>query len=117
MENVNINDIINTLVKSSEAELKLLITEDVPRIVSAAQQYLDNLASRSTATLNVVTDSEFQGDKLAFVLARIKDEKIILETEVFSFIIIGQGVAQNIINSIQGIIIDAIQAVLPASTK
>lgn len=115
MENVNINDIINTVVKSSEAELKLLITEDVPRIVNAAQEYLSNLATRSTALLGVVTDSGFKGDKLAFVLARIKDEKIILETEVFSFIIIGQGVAQNIINSIQGIIIDAIQAVLPTA--
>jgi hypothetical protein len=36
---------------------------------------------------------------------------------VFSFIILGEGVAQNIINSIQNIIIDAIQAIIPIASN
>jgi len=117
MEQINIEQVVKDLVKSSENELKLIITNDLPVAVNASQQYLANLLERSTALLKVVADTEFKGDKLAFVLARIKDEKAILETEVFSFIIIGEGVAQNIINGIQGIIIDAIQAILPESSK
>lgn len=114
---MDIQKVINDLVKSSENELKLIIADSIPAAVTASQQYLSNLVERSTALLKVVADNEFQGDKLAFVLARIKDEKAILETEVFSFIIIGEGVAQNIINGIQGIIIDAIQAILPEASK
>jgi hypothetical protein len=113
MNTINIPEVISNLVKSSENELKLIISGDIPLVVDAATKYLANLENRASALLNVVADKDFKGDKLAFVLARIKDEKTILETEVFSFIIIGQGVAQNIINSIQGIIIDAIQAILP----
>ena len=111
--NTNINEVINNLVKSSEKELALIITDAVPLALDASKQYLSNLLERGTALLNVVADPAFKGDKLAFVLARIKDEKTILETEVFSFIIIGEGVAQNIVNGIQNIIIDAIQSMLP----
>lgn len=113
MDTINITDVVNNLVSSSEKELSLIITDSIPMVVDASKQYLANLLDRSTALLNVVADSTFVGDKLAFVLARIKDEKTILETEVFSFIIIGEGIAQNIINSIQNIIIDAIQSILP----
>lgn len=113
----NINKVINDLVKSSENELKLIITNDLPVAVNASQQYLANLLERSTALLKVVADPDFKGDKLAFVLARLKDEKTILEAEVFSFIIIGEGVAQNIINGIQNIIIDAIQAIIPIASN
>lgn len=114
---INIKKIVEDLVKSSENELKLIVSTSLPIATSAANQYIANLIERSTALLNVVADNDFIGDKLAFVLARIKDEKLILETEVFSFVIIGAGVAQNIINGIQGIIIDAIQAILPVTEK
>ena len=113
MEQINIEQVVKDLAKSAENELQLIVANDIPLVVNAANQYLANLATRSTALLKVVADPDFKGNKLAFVLARIKNEKTILETEVFSFIIIGAGVAQNIINGIQGIIIDAIQAILP----
>lgn len=115
MTEINITDVINNLVKASENELKLVLTDSIPLAVDASKQYLANLVERSTALLNVVADKDFKGNKLAFVIARLKDEKKILETEVFSFIIIGEGIAQNIINGIQNIIINAIQDIIPAS--
>jgi len=116
MEQINIAEVVKNLVASSEKELGLIVTDSIPIAVDASKQYLANLVERSTALLNVVADQTFQGDKLAFVLARFKDEKPILESEVFSFMIIGAGVAQNIVNSIQNIIISAVQSILPSAS-
>lgn len=116
-DQINIEQVVKDLVKSSENELKLILTDSIPLAINASKQYLANLTERGTALLKVVADKDFKGDKLAFVLARLKDEKTILEAEVFSFIIIGEGVAQNIINGIQNIIIDAIQAIIPIASN
>ena len=115
MAEINISEVIKKVVDASKKELDLIITESEPYAMQAASQYLVNLESRGTALLNVVADQNFEGDKLAFVIARIKDEPEILKTEVFSFIIIGAGIAQNIINSIQNILLDAIQSILPSA--
>ena len=115
MSDINISEVIKKVVDASKKELDLIITESEPYAMQAASQYLVNLESRGTALLNVVADQNFEGDKLAFVIARIKDEPEILKTEVFSFIIIGAGIAQNIINSIQNILLDAIQSILPSA--
>lgn len=109
----NISEAVKNLVAAATQELNLIIPPGIAEAIAAADQYKNNLFYRGTTLLNVVADPSFQGNKLAFVVARLKDEKEILKTEVFSFIIIGEGVAQNIVNSIQNIIIDAIQSVLP----
>ena len=75
MTEINITDVINNLVKASENELNLILTDSIPLAVDASKQYLANLVERSTALLNVVADKEFKGNKLAFVIARLKDEK------------------------------------------
>lgn len=111
--NINISEVVKNLVSAAEKEINLIIPPGIDSAIAAAEQYKSNLFERGTALLNVVADPDFKGDKLAFVVARLKDEKQILETEVFSFIIIGAGVAQNIVNGIQNIIISAIQAILP----
>ena len=110
---VNISDVVKNMVTAVGSELKLVVPETVAEASQAAAQYLTNLESRGTALLQVVADPNFEGDKLAFVLARIKEEEPILETEVFSFIVIGEGAAQNIINSIQNILISTVQSILP----
>lgn len=113
MDTSKINEVVKNLVSAAGKEIDLIIPAGIASAISAAEQYKTNLFERGTDLLNVVADPEFKGDKLAFVVARLKDEKSILETEVFSFIIIGVGVAQNAANGIQNIIIDAIQEVLP----
>lgn len=115
MDTQNIEAAVKNLVAAAEKEINLIIPPGITEAIAAAEQYKNNLFDRGTALLNVVADTEFQGSKLDFVISRLKDEKEILKTEVFSFIIIGEGVAQNIVNSIQNIIIDAIQSILPVT--
>lgn len=112
---INISDAVKSLVTAVTAELKLIISDTLPQAVAAEGEYIASLEQRGTALLQTIADSAFQGDKLAFCLARLKDEKPILESEVFSFIVIGEGAAQNVINSIQNILISAVQSILPVT--
>jgi hypothetical protein len=112
---INISDVVKNLIIAVTAELKLIISNTLPLAVAAEGKYLTNLETRGTALLQTIADPTFTGDKLAFCLARLKDEQPILESEVFSFIIIGEGAAQNIINSIQNILISAVQSILPVT--
>lgn len=113
MPEINISEQVANLVTAVTAELKIVIPDTIDEAVTAGEQYIANLEHRGAALLQVVADPSFEGDKLSFVLARIKDEEPILETEVFSYIVIGAGAAQNVINSIQNILISAVQAILP----
>jgi hypothetical protein len=112
---IDIPTAVKNLISAVTAELKLIISGTLPDAVAAEEEYIANLEERGTALLQTIADPTFQGDKLAFCLARLKDEKPILENEVFSFIVIGEGAAQNIINSIQNILISAIQSILPVA--
>lgn len=115
MSITDISTAVKNLVAAVTAELKLVISDSLPEAVAAEAEYIANLEERGTALLQTIADPTFQGDKLAFCLARLKDEKPILESEVFSFIVIGEGAAQNIINSIQNILISAVQSILPVA--
>ena len=113
MSTINIPGAVTNLIAAVTAELKLIISDTLPLAVAAEAEYIANLEKRGTALLQTIADPTFKGDKLAFCLARLKDEAPILQSEVFSFIVIGEGAAQNIINSIQNILIAAVQSILP----
>jgi len=110
---INIAQVVSETTTAVEKELMLIITDTLPVAVEAGRNYINNLESRSVALLEIAADPSYSGDKLAFCIKRWQDEKNILKSEVFSFIIIGEGVAQNIVNSIQNILINAVQTVLP----
>lgn len=115
MANINISDVLKKLLTDSETALQPLLIDATQEGLDAAKLYLTNLEARGTSLLEVVADQDYVGDKLAFVIARIKDEPTILETEVFSFIVIGESIAQTAINSIEAILIDAVHSILPAA--
>lgn len=115
MSDINISDVVKKLLTDSEAALQPILVDATKEGLDAAATYLSNLEARGTSLLQVVADPDYTGDKLAFVVARIKDEPTILETEVFSFIIIGESIAQAAINSIEAILIDAVHSILPST--
>lgn len=96
-------------------ELELLIPGTIQVAVDAGKTYLIDFEERTSTLLAVIIDQDDKRDKLAYAIARWGDEKEILKAEVFSFIIIGEGVLQGAINSVQNILISAVQSVLPVS--
>lgn len=115
MSDINISDVVKKLLADSEAALQPIIIDATQEGKDAIALYLSNLADRGTSLLEVVADPAYTGDKLAFVVARIKDEPTIFESEVLSFIIIGESLAQTAINNIEVILIDAVHSILPAT--
>jgi hypothetical protein len=59
MQEINIEQVVKDLVKSSENELKLILTDSIPLAIDASKQYLTNLTERGTALLKVVADNDF----------------------------------------------------------
>lgn len=109
MPEINIADVVKDLVEKSKNELLLIITDDVPAALDAVNTYVGNLEGRASALLTNLAET----NDASFLVSRLKEEPAILESEVFSFIIIGKGIAQNIVNSIQNILLSAIKQVLP----
>lgn len=109
----NLTDIINSTADAAKKELEMIITNETPEILAAKDLYLYNFKERTTALLDIAADPDFAGDKLAFAIKRWQDEKMILQSEVLSMLVIGSGIAQMIINSILNILITAVQMVLP----
>lgn len=109
MSPINIPALVATVLNQVKAELSLVVTDNVPEALAAVNKYVANLEIRAKALLEELAES----NDAAFLVKRVKEEPSILETEVFSFIIIGKGIAQNLVNSIQNIILSAVQTVLP----
>lgn len=121
MDTINIADIkatVEQVVADSQAALISIAKDAEPKVIEATQAYLAGLKTRGVDVLNVVTDqsADKEPDKLAFLKARFKDEEKIFENELVSYEVIGLQVAQDIINTIQGILIKAVFSVLPMQT-
>lgn len=114
MPDINISDALKKLLTDSETALQPLLVDATKEGVDATSLYLTNLEARGASLLQVVAAPDYAGDKLAFVVARIKDEPTIFETEVLSYIVIGESIAQTAINNIQVILIDAVHSILPS---
>lgn len=117
MDTIDIKKKVDQLIADSEASLLSIAKNDVPEVVDATKAFLDGLKTRGTDYLNVIADMSEEGkkvDKLAFLKESFQVEEKIFENEMIAYGIIGKQVAQDIINSIQGILIKAVFAVLPA---
>ena len=107
--NINISETVKELLSKTKTALLGMVTTEKPLVLDAVNSYIGNAEDRFSALLSNVAE----GGDVKFLLERLKEEKDILESEVLSFVVIGKGVAQDIINSIQDIILGAVAAVLP----
>lgn len=109
---LNIPELVQKLLAETKTQLLKLATEavgEVPAVLEAVDSYIANAQSRMTSLLSNFAE----GGDVKFLLDRLQEEKDILQSEVLSFIVIGKGIAQNIINSVQDILLRAIAQVLP----
>lgn len=109
MSEINIQQLVTNVLSQVKQELLLVIPSVTGEALDAVNKYIDNLESRASALLTSLQ----QNNDAKFLIARLKDEKTILESEVFSFIIIGESLAQLAVNNIQDILIAAVETVLP----
>lgn len=107
---INISEAVKDLLTKTKTALLEIVNTDTPLVLDAVNSYVGNAETRFSDLLSHLAD----GGDVKFLLDRLQEEKDILTSEVLSFIVIGKGVAQNVINSIQDILLSAIAAVLPA---
>lgn len=110
---INIAEIVRELLAKTKTSLLEIVTTDTPLVIEAVDGYIGNAETRFSDLLTHLAE----GGDVKFLLERLKEEKDILTSEVLSFLVIGKGVAQNIINSIQDILLNAISEVLPQSNQ
>lgn len=108
---INIPGLVKDLLAETKNALLNLVTNDAPQVIEAVDSYIANAEGRLTALMTSVAE----GSTIDFLLARLSEEKDILESEVLSFVVIGKGIAENVINKVQDIIINAIADVLPGN--
>ncbi|HEY9340755.1 MAG TPA: hypothetical protein VIQ23_04190 [Hanamia sp.] len=106
---INIPDLVQKLLAQTKSALLEIVTTDTPLVIDAVDSYISNAETRMSSLLQNLSE----GGDVKFLLDRLREEKDILRTEVLSFIVIGKGVAQNVINSVQDILLQAIASVLP----
>lgn len=113
---IDVKAAVEGVLSKSETALFGIIGDAEPKAREAVSVYLANLPGRATVLLEYMAadTGESQKDKLTFLLARLKDEKNILESEFISFVIMGKQIAQDIINAVTTILVTAVQEVLPA---
>lgn len=109
MSEINIQQLVTNVLSQVKQELLLVIPSVTSEALDAVNKYIGNLENRASALLTSLQ----QNNDAKFLIARLKDEKTILESEVFSFIIIGESLAQIAVNNIQDILIAAVETVLP----
>lgn len=106
---MDIKTTVAELLSKTKNALLEIVNIDKPFIIEAVDTYIKNAEERFSSLLSNLSEN---GD-ISFLLARLKDEKDILESEVLSFLVIGKGAAQDIINSVQNIVLSAVAEVLP----
>lgn len=112
---LNIPELVAKLLAETKDQLLKLAAEtvgEVPAVVEAVNSYIANAQSRMTSLLGYMAG----GGDVKFLLDRLQEEKDILQSEVLSFIVISKGIAQNIINSVQDILLQFISQVLPTQS-
>lgn len=117
MDTTLLTDTLNKVISDSEASILSIAAEGEQEVIQASTEFLNGLKTRGADYLRVIADDSQEGktvDKLAFLKDSLLNEKAIFESETVTYSIIGKQVAQNIINSLIGILTTAILSVLPA---
>lgn len=107
---------VQSVLNNSKVALLGIVGDAEPKVIAAVATYVGNLEGRATVLLEYMAadTSEDTSDKITFLIARLKDEKNILESEFLSFVVMGKQIAQDAINAITTILVTAIGEVLPA---
>ena len=105
----NIAGIVQDVLTETKTTLLSILTERTPQVVEAVDSYIANAQTRLTSLLSHLAD----GGDVRFLLDRLQEEKDILYSEILSFVVIGKGIAQDVINSVQNILLNAIGRALP----
>lgn len=118
MDITEIKKTVDQVIADSEASILSIAKGAEQNVVDASMQFLTGLKTRGIDYINVITDDSEEGkkvDKLAFLKQSFKIEQLIFENQLIAYAVIGKQVAQDVINSITGILIKAVLSVLPTA--
>lgn len=118
MDTVEIKQTIDQVITDSENSVLSIAEGAEQNVIDASMTFIDGLKTRGVDYINVITDDSEEGkkvDKLAFLKESLKIEEKIFQNELIAYAVIGKQVAQDIINSLSGILVKAILSVLPAT--
>lgn len=107
----DISAVVKNTAEQAKKELMIIVVSDAPLVIEAINTYIANLENRTASLLNYIINNPTD---VRFVIDRVREEPDILKTEVFSFLIIGKGIVQNVVNNIQDLILSAVYAILPS---
>lgn len=118
MDTTQIEQTIDQVITDSENSVLSIAEGAEQGVIDASMTFIAGLKTRGADYLAVVADDSEEGkkvDKLAFLKESLKIEEKIFENELIAYAVIGKQVAQDIINSISGILVKAILSVLPGT--
>lgn len=100
---------VTKLLAEAKAKLLGLVVDNTPQVTEAITSYIANAEERFSDLLSAMAS----GSDTKFLLDHLELEKGILETEVLSFFTIGKQVVEDVLNSLQDILLTAVKDVLP----
>lgn len=103
------NLVLEVLNKTKRAILQLA-TDATPNLIKAVDAYIALAQQRFTSLMSYMAN----GGDTRFLLDRLAEEKDVLKSQILSFIVMGKGIAEHLINSVQDILLTAVGQVLPA---
>jgi hypothetical protein len=109
---MDITQILKDTLSQVETKLLAAIPADSAEALAAGKLYLANFEKRASDTLQTLSE----GNDTAFYINCVKNEKTIFVSEGESFAIMGESIAQGLINDIIDILTGAVLQVLPATS-
>ena len=106
---VNILEQVTKLLTEAKLKLMDIVVDHTPEVTEAIKSYVANAEGRLSALLTAMAS----GSDTAFLLNHLQLEKGILESEILSFVVIGKQIVQDVLNSLQDILLTAVKDVLP----
>lgn len=118
MDTTEIKNTVDKLISDSKASVLSIAEGAEQNVIDASMTFIAGLETRGVDYVNVIVDESEEGkkvDKLGFLKQSFGIEEKIFENELIAYAVIGKQVAQDIMNSISGILIKALLSVLPAA--
>lgn len=117
MDITTLNDTLKKVIKDAETSIESIGQNAATDVLDASTAFLVGLETRAADYFNVIADDSEEGkaiDKLAFLKDAFANEKEIFKSELVTYSVIGKQVAEDIINSVIGILTTGLLSVLPA---
>lgn len=106
---MNLSDQIKPMVDKMKSAFTSLYSTSYPQIMEAGMSYVQNAEQRFTTLVTARMSNDISAK---FLMDRLAEEKDIFMSELKSFEVLGAGIAQEIINDAQKIVIDAVQGLI-----